>query len=304
MRSAHVPVGLNGKCVLHFRIPRSSRDLVTYELAPPDEYEIRRWVMLFRRAAKVTERELRQAAVNTRHPREAQGLLDELEDSWHEFRVRSSAISHFNSFVTLDLMRRVSGGNIMGASGENLFNIAGNSMVEVIRNNLASRGLVDTTDWWFICPRCCRRVTCEWRWLDREVSARCPTCDVVYNGSADFRNSGVFHRGRIIPRVRADVLLEYAWLPGLAHGSYAGSLGHVLSSRSIAVRSGLNVPIELAWDPVKLLAIEPSHVSPGVGADLLSQGRAPLLCYYLLFPPDQLMQALVNGSRLNPMPWT
>ena len=298
LRAAHIPIGFDHTSILHSPIPRADRNSVTYALMPPSPKSIEQWIKLLRYSSRVTERQLRQASVSTRHPKEAQHLLDEMRDLWLRFLRKATSIGEFYAFVTVDLLRRVAGGNIGGASGEHILQIAGHSMAQTIRQDLAPRGLVTTTDWWLVCDQCNRRIPCTWNWSTGKTVAICTKCGRLYLGMASFGTKATSENGRIIPRVRADVLLEYAWLPAQAHGSYGGSLGHLIRSRAAATRAGLHVPPELIWDPVELIAFKPALTPLGAGADLLARGRAPLLCYYLLFPPGQLMEALVDGSHV------
>jgi hypothetical protein len=292
MRAAYIPIGVDKIGILHSSIGRSKRSKVAYSMAPPTHDQVNSWINTLRYSVKLTERDLRRLSADTRHPAEAQRLLDEIHDLWLGFLARSSSVTDFNSFVTIDLLRRITP-KIVGVSGQRAFTIAGAAMGDVI-NQLTTRGVIDEGDWWLVCARCNRRIPCYWRQQDGKVSAECSKCDKRYQHIVPFGTSQNDERGRIIPRVQADVLLEYAWLPGAAHGSYAGSLEHITNTRLIAANAGLQLPPELVWDPVNLIATKPNSTPLGPGAELLSRGQAPLLCYYLIFH-QSLAESLMKG---------
>lgn len=298
LRSSLMPIGFDSTSVLRSPIPPAQRDRVAYTILPPRQEHVRHWINVLRYSLKVTERDLRKASIDTRHPREAQYILDELADLWPHFLQQSRSTAEFNSYVTINLLQRMTTGNILGVSGERLFAIAGLSMTRIIRDRFGPRSLVDSGDWWLVCAHCNRRIECVWRWSDQEVNATCNKCNRTYRGAINFGTPRPSDRARVLPRVRADVLLDYAWLPASAYGSYAGSVSHLIRTRSRAVRSGVQVPPELVWDPVNLLGPKPTVDLLGPGAQLLSRGRAPLLHYYLLFPTQKFREALLAGSRL------
>jgi hypothetical protein len=299
LRSSPVPMGLDEFTFLRAGIPSSLRDRVAWSIGPPSLDLVDEWARVLHNSLLATSRVLRARSAAVRHIGESRALLRDLHERWRRFAKAADSMTAFNAAVTIDLLQRVSPFPIVGLEGSRLLANNGEAVEAVVTGELSHRGLTSPQDWWHICGNCLRRNVCEWTAATHKLESRCSNCETIYLDDCGISSiiSTSLNRPQLVPKVRTDVLIEYSWLPATCQGSYAGSLNHLVSTRRIAVASGLRVPPELVWDPSDLVLDTATALPPGgKAAELLAAGKVALVVYFLLFEESWLFDQLISGS--------
>ncbi|TFF36202.1 hypothetical protein [Mucilaginibacter psychrotolerans] len=281
-------------------VKRDYRRRIASSLAKPDESEIQKWIESLRQSSNTCFKKLNEIDefLLTYRNKEEQTLL--LKESFNRIYASANSLVEANANFIAWLSNRFFNYSTLFVSATELLESSFERMVEIFEKdffNNVGQSNYPITEIWAVCEICNERsrlaiANQQYNWI-----CKCGNSSFFDKLSYKvFEAKNGFSLPTYYPNVHLCDLLEiYSY--GLRVGvSYAGSIDHMITSRSRIIEECSTQILEFIWEPdnlfskekIRKVAIELDEVLIG---DFI-KGKYPILFYLQLYGKEHLVNII------------